>query len=166
MPRRRRIRRRLFWMPERPPQALQEHPLQDRELQELAALHQASFTTPRPWSAAEIASFLTLPHAFLIRRPLGFLIGTAIAGEAELVTVAVAPEARRQGLGRALLEGFLDAAHARGAAMAFLEVSAENQGAIALYESAGFARTGLRRGYYATPTGSKIDAILMACALN
>lgn len=132
----------------------------------LAGLHAASFTAPPPWSAGEIAGFLALPHAFLIARPEGFLIGTAIAGEAELVTLAVAPEARRCGLGRALLAAFLTEARARSAQSVFLEVSAENPAAIALYESHGFQRNGLRRGYYRQPNGQAIDAIMMVLALN
>ncbi|MCU9847355.1 ribosomal protein S18-alanine N-acetyltransferase [Defluviimonas sp. WL0024] len=128
----------------------------------LAAIHRAAFSHPRPWSATEIAALLTTPGAFLIVEDRGFLIGRAIAGEAELLTVAVAPAARRQGIGARLLAGFLDAARAAGAETAFLEVAADNAAALALYARHGFAETARRRGYYLTPGGSRVDAVLMA----
>lgn len=130
---------------------------------ELAALHRRSFRTPPPWSEADFATFTADPLAFLlVEGDAGFLLGRAVAGEAELLTLAVAPESRRLGLGARLVARFLYQARLRGATRAFLEVSAENPAAIALYESAGFADAGRRRGYYATPEGRRIDAIVLA----
>ena len=129
----------------------------------LAALHRRSFRSPPPWSEADFAGFLSDPLAFLlVEGDAGFLLGRAVAGEAELLTLAVAPESRRLGLGRKLVARFLYQARLRGAGRAFLEVSAENPAAIALYESAGFAAAGRRRGYYATPEDRRIDAVVMA----
>lgn len=129
----------------------------------LAALHARCFKTPPPWSVEDFAAFLTDPLAFLlVEGDAAFLLGRAVAGEAELLTLAVAPEARRRGLGRKLLARFQYQANLRGAERAFLEVSAENAPAIALYESAGFARVGQRRGYYQTPVGQRIDALVLA----
>ncbi len=130
---------------------------------DLAALHRRCFRTPPPWSETDFAAFTADPLAFLLAEgDAGFLLGRAVAGEAELLTLAVAPESRRLGLGRKLVARFLYQARLRGAARAFLEVSAENPAAIALYESAGFAAAGRRRGYYASPEGGRIDAIVMA----
>ena len=103
----------------------------------LAALHARCFTMPRPWSEAEFAELLESPHAFLVTAPGGFLLGRVIAGEAELLTVAVAPESRRRGTGRALLQAFSEAARARAADTAFLEVAEDNAPARALYRAAG-----------------------------
>jgi len=129
----------------------------------LAALHARCFKTPPPWSAQDFAACLADPLAFLlVEGDAGFLLGRAVAGEAELLTLAVAPEARRRGLGRKLLARFQYQASLRGAERAFLEVSAENVPAIALYESTGFARVGRRRGYYQTPSGQRIDALVLA----
>ncbi len=129
----------------------------------LAALHTRCFKTPPPWSAQDFAAFKADPLAFvLVEGDAGFLLGRTVAGEAELLTLAVAPEARRLGLGRKLLARFQYQARLRGAEWAFLEVSAENAPAIALYESAGFARVGQRRGYYQTPEGQRIDALVLA----
>jgi [ribosomal protein S18]-alanine N-acetyltransferase len=133
----------------------------------LAALHARAFRTPPPWSAADFAGFLADPLAFLlVEGDAGFLLGRAVAGEAELLTLAVAPDARRRGLGRKLVARFLYQARLRGADRAFLEVAASNRAAIALYESAGFAVAGMRRGYYADPDGSCIDALVLARVLS
>lgn len=132
----------------------------------MAAIHAASFTHPRPWSETEIAGFLASPLCFLLTEPGGFLIGRAVAGEAELLTIAVAPNARRKGAGARLVAGFLEQATARGADTAFLEVAADNAAAQTLYSRMGFAETGRRRRYYATATGAGVDAILMARPLT
>lgn len=128
----------------------------------LAALHRRCFRSPPPWSAADFAGFIADPLAFLlVEGDAGFLLGRAVAGEAELLTLAVAPEARRLGLGRKLIARFLYQAQLRGADQAFLEVRADNAPAIALYESAGFEATGRRRSYYQDPDGSRTDAVVL-----
>ncbi|WP_374392396.1 GNAT family N-acetyltransferase [Tabrizicola sp.] len=129
----------------------------------LAALHARCFRSPPPWNAADFAGFLADPLAFLlVEGDAGFLLGRAVAGEAELLTLAVAPEARRRGLARMLVARFLYQAQLRGADRAFLEVAADNAAAIALYESAGFAPAGRRRGYYRGPYGQRTDALVLA----
>lgn len=132
---------------------------------ELAQLHALCFATPRPWSAAEFAEFLASPLCFLLTEPQGFLLGRVIADEAELLTVAVAPEARRQGTGARLLARFAQAAQARGAASAFLEVAESNTAAKALYAQAGWATAGHRKGYYHSPEGAAVDAVVMVLPL-
>lgn len=130
----------------------------------MARLHAACFTLPPPWSEAEIAATLARPICFALTEPQGFLIGQVVAGEAELLTLAVDPETRRQGTGRRLVKAFLAEARARAADSAFLEVAETNLAARALYESAGFRQTGRRKGYYRA-AGQIVDAILMARAL-
>lgn len=128
----------------------------------LAALHARAFVTPRPWSAAEFAGWLADPLAFLlVEGDAGFLLGRAVAGEAELLTLAVAPEARGRGLGKKLVLRFLYQARLRGAEVAFLEVAEDNAPARAVYSRSGFGETGRRRGYYRTSEGSVIDALVM-----
>ena len=129
----------------------------------LAALHARAFVAPPPWSVADFAGFLNDPLAFLlVEGDAGFLLGRAVAGEAELLTLAVAPEARRRGLARTLVARFLYQAQVRGADRAFLEVSADSGAGIALYESAGFTPVGRRRGYYQAPDGQRTDALVLA----
>ena len=131
----------------------------------MATLHAACFTTPRPWSAQEFATVLADPLCFALFESQGFLIGRAVAGEAEILTLAVAPTARRQGQGARLVDAFLTNARKRNAGSGFLEVSAQNQAAISLYLQAGFAKAGRRKGYYTPPEGPPIDALAMARAL-
>lgn len=130
--------------------------------EDMAALHARCFTTPAPWSARDFAGLAADPLCFVLAEPQGFLLGRAVAGEAELLTLAVLPEARRQGIGARLVAGFLNAARERQAEMAFLEVSAENTPAIALYQQQGFAQSGCRRGYYAASGGRRIDGLIMS----
>ena len=132
---------------------------------EMAALHHAVFVTPRPWSEAEIRTLLDQPTVFAVTQPQGFAMGQAIAGEAELLTLAVAPAHRRAGRGRALLAAFEDAARIRGADTAFLEVAADNAAAIALYDRQGYAACGRRKGYYRGDEGREIDAVIMRRSL-
>ena len=80
------------------------------------------------------------------------------AWQGDIQTLAVVPERRRTGLGRILLRGLLAEASARGVGDVFLEVRADNDAAVALYESEGFEAIDRRVGYY-QPDG--VDAIVM-----
>ncbi|TCP39928.1 GNAT family N-acetyltransferase [Rhodovulum marinum] len=132
---------------------------------DLATLHAVCFTHPCPWSAAEFAALLAGSGVFLAGDATAFALGRAVADEAELLTLAVAPAARRHGLGRARLAAFEAAARSRGAARAFLEVAADNTPARALYAAAGYAPAGLRPGYCTAPDGGAVDALILAKAL-
>jgi ribosomal-protein-alanine N-acetyltransferase len=132
---------------------------------ELAALHAACFTSPRPWTAAEIAGLLDSPHVFVLHESGGFLMGRVVAGEAEVLTIAVAPDQRRKGLGRRLMARFAQECSARAAERAFLEVAADNDAALALYADAGFRPESLRKSYYARPGGKAVDAVILSLAL-
>jgi ribosomal-protein-alanine N-acetyltransferase len=93
---------------------------------------------------------------------LGFSVGKLVAGVCELESVAVLPENRGQGIGRALFDAVADWALASGAARMELEVRASNHRGIKLYERAGLRREGLRPAYYQSP---EEDAVLMGKAL-
>ncbi|MET0480827.1 MAG: ribosomal protein S18-alanine N-acetyltransferase [Mycetocola sp.] len=84
------------------------------------------------------------------------------ATEADVQTIAVAPDVRRMGLGRALMHALLKAARAAGVRDVFLEVRADNAGAQALYESLGFVGIGVRPGYYQP---DDVDALVMKLEL-
>ena len=95
----------------------------------------------------------------------GFYIGEFVAQEASLFNIVVSANQQGRGLGRVLLEHFIAQADAKLALECWLEVRASNASAIALYQSAGFHQTGLRRNYYPTPSGNE-DAILMGLPLR
>lgn len=132
---------------------------------DLAALHAACFTSPRPWLEAEFAGFLSNRLVFLLTEPGGFLLGRVIADEAEILTLAVDPACRRKGIAARLVSAFLTESARRGAASAFLEVAEGNTAARALYASAGFTESGRRRGYYDRPEGGAEDGLVLSYGL-
>jgi len=116
----------------------------------LAATHAAAFAAERPWTAVEFAALLAQPTTVLTGEAESFLLGRVILDEAEILTLATAPAARRQGRARAALKAFLTAARARGATRAFLAVTEANAPARALYAGLGMAEAA-RYHYRAAP---------------
>lgn len=112
----------------------------------LAALHAACF--PDAWDEAAIAGLLDKPGTFAFAHDDGFVLARVAGDEAEILTLAVAPAARGQGLGRALLQAVIIRAAELGGASLFLEVGADNPAALALYAGLGFTRVGMRKAYY------------------
>jgi len=96
----------------------------------------------------------------------GVLVGYAGAWfdgvDSQVMTLGVAREHQGKGLGRTLLRALLDHERERGARQVFLEVRVDNASALALYESFGFERMGLRRGYYQP---GNVDAVTMRLTL-
>jgi ribosomal-protein-alanine N-acetyltransferase len=88
---------------------------------------------------------------------VGFLVARHLASEWELENIVVAPTARRQGLGKRLLEALFSAVRETNGGPVFLEVRESNAAARSLYERSGFEQTGRRKGYYADPVE---DAVL------
>jgi ribosomal-protein-alanine N-acetyltransferase len=117
----------------------------------LAALHGASFH--RGWSEDEFERLLldraVVAHRVTIgRRIAGFIISRLIAGEAEILSVAVMSSRRRKGLARQLLNLHLRRLAGLGTRTVFLEVGEGNVPANRLYQRAGFRTVGRREGYY------------------
>jgi ribosomal-protein-alanine N-acetyltransferase len=138
---------------------------------QLAELHRRCFSMPPPWSEADFAGFLADPQCRLIMRGDGsviqaFALFRIVLDEAELLTLATQPEARRKGLARAVLQEGLALAYAAGARICYLEVAEGNLPAIALYTGAGFVRAGLRRGYYHAPGRPPMDALVFRAVLD
>src|SRR5687768_10885793 len=80
--------------------------------------------------------------------PVGLLLAGDAAEEVHLLDLAVDAGVRRRGVGRRLLETWLEYARARSARLVLLEVRRSNAAAIALYRALGFEEAGVRRGYY------------------
>ncbi len=99
----------------------------------LAEVHARAFDAS--WTAPDIARLMDIMGGFAFvaearGRPIGFLLARAIGGEAEILTLAVAPWARRRGVGAALVEAAAEAALQREAGAVFLEVAADNPAAL------------------------------------
>ena len=133
----------------------------------LATVHRAAFEgLERAWTAPEFASLLTTPGIRFGIRESGFVAVRVAADEAEILTLAVHPEARRRGLARALVTEALAEAKAAGAARVLLEVAVDNLAARGLYESFGFTETGRRGRYYSRADGGRVDALVLALDLT
>jgi len=124
----------------------------------LAILHATCFDDA--WDAASLRTMLAAPEAFAFHHPDGFVLARVAGGEAEILTLAVVPRARGKGLGRALLCEAIAKAERKGADAVFLEVSATNPAALALYARLGFANVGSRRAYY-----RGVDALVLRLSL-
>ena len=131
----------------------------------LADLSARAYRHMRPWTTAQFAETLARPHALLTTSDHAFVLGLVIADQAEILALAADPGFQRRGEAARALDGFHDAAQARGAREVFLEVAAANTGARAFYAARGYAETGLRRGYYPRPDGRRDDAVIMSRAL-
>jgi [ribosomal protein S18]-alanine N-acetyltransferase len=125
------------------------------DLDAILALELAVFSSDR-LSRRSLRAFIASPHRpLLVAISGGALAGYALvalrkgAAAARLYSIAVAPRAGRQGIGRALMAACARYASAHGRSALRLEVRADNSGAIALYERLGFHRFGRRDDYYA-----------------
>jgi [ribosomal protein S18]-alanine N-acetyltransferase len=115
----------------------------------LAAIHSAAFPAAEVWSRNVFDLQLALPNVFALLHEQGGLILVRVAAdEAEILTLAVAPAAQRNGIGYVLLMSGTAIAADQGARAVLLEVSVANIAARALYTKAGFAEAGRRPRYY------------------
>lgn len=129
----------------------------------LAALHAEAFAAP--WDAAAFADLLGQAGVALEGEEDGFILIRTVADEAEILTLAVRPQARRRGLGARLLDAAAGRAKASGATRLFLEVAEDNGPARGLYQHRGFQAAGRRPRYYTRADGSAVDALLLVLNL-
>jgi len=142
------------------------------DLQSVATMMAESFD-PRfgeAWSSAQCLGMLSLPGVRLTLaihdgELAGFALARILAGDGELLLLAVRPQARGCGVGAALLRDVIADASERDAARLHLEVRAGN-GAIALYHAHGFEQVGQRRDYYRGARGESFDALTFARAVR
>jgi [ribosomal protein S18]-alanine N-acetyltransferase len=117
------------------------------------------------WTRSQCAGILPMHGVKLVvarieGRAAGFSLHRTIGDEAELLLLAVSPDLRRHGIGRMLLDDFLDSAQSRGVTRVHLEVR-EGNPAVIMYRSAGFALAGRRRKYYRGRSGGEFDALTL-----
>jgi tRNA threonylcarbamoyl adenosine modification protein YeaZ/ribosomal-protein-alanine acetyltransferase len=121
------------------------------DLAVMADIHRSCFS--KSWSTSELSSLLAIPGGgALVVELAGTLYGFVqfqwVAGEAEINTICVSPNYRRQHFGRDLMDGLLAQLQNMKTSKVFLDVASQNVAAVGLYEAYGFQRTGLRKGYY------------------
>jgi len=135
-----------------------------RDAAALAALHGASFR--RGWSEDEFERLLldrsVLAHrATLGQRPIGFIISRTAAGEAEILSVAVARAQQGRGLARRLLDLHMRRLAGLGVRTIFLEVDDDNTPARRLYARSAFRQVGRRDGYYPKAGNASAAALVL-----
>ena len=118
------------------------------------------------WNAGQCLGILSLPDVWLTfaeedGRAVGFALSRLLMDEAELLLLAVEPEARGHGVGRALIERSAAIAVEKGAHRLLLEVRDGNH-ALNLYRDAGFEEIGRRPDYYRGLDGTTRDALTLA----
>jgi len=146
-------------------------PAIESDVPAMVAIERASFSDP--WTASAIAATLRFDHMRVLvaeergagelggdgaGRPLGYVVAMIAGPEAEIADLAVSPDARRRGIGRALIDRLLADLETEGVLAVFLEVRESNHAARTLYESRAFRGIGRRRRYYRLPPE---DALLL-----
>jgi len=137
------------------------------DLASVAAIERVAFSDP--WSLRSFREALDSATVyFACARSdadvlLGYVVAWFVADQGEIANIAVSPDHRGQGVGRALLEAAIGEATARGIAAMYLEVRDSNQRARELYASRGFEEVGRRRRYYRRPVE---DAIVLRRTLT
>jgi len=138
------------------------------DLDALFAIDRQCFRPGIAYPRSAFRYYLNDPDSILILaeddeggRVLGFVIAEASLDHGEaaghIITIDVRPSMQRRGLGRMLMEAFLGALRAAGAAVVTLEVAADNDAAQAFYQQFGFSETGRIAGYYM----GTLDALMM-----
>ena len=164
-------------------------PADASDAEQLARLADAVSSEPEGWlisiagewrSATDERRYLKAlrryAHAavFVAEREDGEIVGRLSVGRDQHpasahvadVGLMVALDARRQGVGRALLEAAATWARRAGVRKLELHVFPWNEAAIALYEACGYEREGYRKAHYRRGDGEYVDAILMACRVE
>lgn len=136
------------------------------DLDEVMAIESKSF--PRPWTREHFVDELDSPRSCpLVARTddvgiAGYICPMIVLDEGEILDVAVRPDCRGRGIGKALVDRAIHELSARGAKIVCLEVRVSNLSAIGLYRKLGFRESGRRKGYYENGE----DAILMEYTIN
>ena len=122
------------------------------------------------WTAPQCAGLIPMTGVWLSLardgdEPVGFALARTIAGEAELLLLAVKRSSQKRGVGRLLLDRFMSMASGRGARRLHLEVRDGNQ-ALRLYSAAGFSEVGRRKNYYTGRDGQIYDALTLAKTIS
>lgn len=136
--------------------------------QAMADIHAATFKPA--WTDGEFVDFLdnaNVGGVALIEQAtkggamLGFALVRVTDEEAEILTIAVAPNWQNHGVGQRLMHTVLANLHADRVSNLFLEVDEENKSAIALYKRVGFEQVAIRKNYYNLGEGKKSHALVM-----
>jgi [ribosomal protein S18]-alanine N-acetyltransferase len=153
--------------------ALTIRPATEADLDRIALIERASFSDP--WTRDALATALRLSHIRFLAAAsssesrdgevelAGYVVALVMGDEGEIADLAVAPSARRRGVGGLLLDRTARELAECGVRTLYLEVRESNLAALALYRSRGFQQVGRRRAYYRHPPE---DALVLRCELD
>jgi ribosomal-protein-alanine N-acetyltransferase len=140
--------------------------LEPRDLEAVVAIESAALPWAAHWTPE---SYLAAPESGMLAlvaeqqgRTVGFLLARYLGAEMEILNLAVTEQARREGVGRRLVQAALKEGERRSAASVFLEVRESNAAALAFYAALGFSPVGQRVGYYQEPAE---DALVLSLPL-
>ncbi|MDY5845416.1 MAG: ribosomal protein S18-alanine N-acetyltransferase [Bariatricus sp.] len=138
-----------------------------KEILEIARLEKAIFSDS--WSEAEVRSTVKQEHTFCVaakwkEEVLGYFLCYYVLDECEIARIAVANEARRNGIGQFLFEEMLDICHRKELQRILLDVRKSNENAIRFYKKNGFLIDGIRKNYYGGKDPE--DAVLMSRSMT
>lgn len=145
--------------------AVSLRPCTEADLPAILNIERASY--PTAWTRTAFVHELHNHHGrFVVAehqgRIVGYVCSWLIIDEVHILNIAVQPDCRRRGIGRALLGQTLAQARQTGAHRANLEVRSSNRVAIGVYRKFGFETVSVRHKYYADGE----DGLLMVCALD
>lgn len=145
----------------------QLRPMSEADLLEVMLIEEAAYEFP--WTPGIFHDCLRVGYPCWVLEGVGRIDGYGVmmvgAGEAHILNICVRGSERRKGHGRAILRHLLAEALLHNAGSAYLEVRPSNQGAIRLYQLAGFAEVGYRRNYYPARVGRE-DALILARSIS
>ena len=144
------------------PATLQIEEIKSYDLPAIASLHAICFEDA--WHAELLGRILNAPGAFGLF--MGFVICRSTGEEGEILSLAVAPGLRRNGLGALLLDAAKAQAVKFKIGALFLEVAEDNIAARRLYENSDFSTVGRRPHYYRRRYGPAVDALTLRCKLT
>jgi len=142
-------------------------PLTVERLDAVLRIEQAAYT--HPWTHGNFSDAIRSGYQGQLLLAgdelLGYFVAMKGVDEVHLLNITVAPAYQRQGWARVMLEALALWARGQGAEWLWLEVRVSNARAITVYESHGFRRVGLRKGYYPAGHGQREDAVVMSLHL-
>lgn len=142
-------------------------PLTVERLDAVLRIEQAAYT--HPWTHGNFSDAIRSGYQGQLLLAgdelLGYFVAMKGVDEVHLLNITVAPAYQRQGWARVMLDALALWARGQGAEWLWLEVRVSNARAITVYESHGFRRVGLRKGYYPAGHGQREDAVVMSLHL-
>ena len=139
-------------------------PIETKDLSAIASLHAVCFEDA--WRLPLLRRIFSVPGTFGLslrqdNEIVGFVMCRSSGGEAEILSLGVAPAARRSGIAHALMEATIILAVKRSLGALFLEVAEDNEAARRLYEVLHFHQVGRRPAYYRRRDGPSVDALTL-----